>query len=86
MSMDKRHGHIRSSVPAGEFKQRCLALLDQVAETGMPIVVTKRGKPVARVVPVEPADEGLIGSIRVVAEKDEDLFSTGESWDVEQVG
>ena len=40
------------SVPAGRFKAQCLALLDEVAETGVAVVVTKRGKPVARVVPV----------------------------------
>ena len=43
------------SIPAGLFKQGCLALLDEVQETNVELVVTKRGKPVARVVPV--ADE-----------------------------
>jgi prevent-host-death family protein len=41
------------AIPAGEFKARCLSLLDRVAATGEPLVVTKRGKPVAKVVPVE---------------------------------
>lgn len=40
-------------VPAGVFKARCLALLDEVAQTGRPVVVTKRGKPVAKLVPVD---------------------------------
>ena len=52
------------TVPAGQFKARCLALLDQVAETGEPVVVTKRGKPVARLLPVEDADlHPLRGSV-----------------------
>ena len=51
-----------TTVPAGEFKARCLALLDRVAETGEELVVTKRGKPVARLVPVEPPP-GLRGSV-----------------------
>ncbi len=51
------------SVPAGEFKSRCLALLDEVAETGQPLLVTKRGKPVARVVAVKEPP-GLRGSVR----------------------
>jgi prevent-host-death family protein len=38
-------------IPAGEFKNHCLALLDDVARTGSELVVTKRGRPVARVVP-----------------------------------
>lgn len=52
------------SVPAGQFKARCLALLDDVAATGRPIVVTKRGKPVAKVVPVEGNEPApLLGSV-----------------------
>lgn len=41
------------TIPAGQFKARCLALLDDVAATGRTIVVTKRGKPVAQIVPIE---------------------------------
>jgi prevent-host-death family protein len=44
------------TIPAGEFKARCLALLDRVARTGEPITVTKRGRPVASVVAVKPVD------------------------------
>jgi prevent-host-death family protein len=40
-------------LPAGEFKARCLKLMDQVRATRRPIVITKRGKPVAKLVPVE---------------------------------
>lgn len=41
------------TLPAGEFKQTCLRLLDEVGESGEPIVITKRGKPVAQLAPVE---------------------------------
>lgn len=57
------------SIPAGQFKARCLALLDEVASTGEQLVITKRGKPVARLVPatdVEPAD--LTGSVEWVGD------------------
>ena len=50
-------------ISAGEFKTRCFALLDEVAQTGQPLVVTKRGKPVARLVPVE-APPGLLHSVK----------------------
>ena len=40
------------TVPAGAFKQGCLAILDEVATTHREVLITKRGKPVARVVPV----------------------------------
>ncbi len=39
------------TIPAGEFKNRCLALMDEVNETGEEIVITKHGKPVSRLVP-----------------------------------
>jgi prevent-host-death family protein len=69
-------GKMKHVVPAGEFKAKCLALLDEVAETGETLTVTKHGKPVARVVPIEAPD--LRGSI--VSQKD--LVSpTGEDWD-----
>ena len=52
------------TIAAGRFKAQCLAILDEVADTGIAVVVTKRGKPVARVVPVEPdATPDLRGSV-----------------------
>ena len=42
-------------MPAGEFKARCLQLMDEVAETGREVVITKRGRPVARLVPIADA-------------------------------
>jgi prevent-host-death family protein len=38
-------------VPAGEFKAKCLELMDRVAATGRPVVITKRGTPIARLEP-----------------------------------
>jgi len=53
------------SIPAGEFKARCLALLDKVARTRQPLIVTKRGKPVAKVVPTEThKPRKLLGSVK----------------------
>jgi len=42
-------------MPAGEFKAKCLAIMDRVSKTGEPIVITKHGKPVAQLGPV-PAE------------------------------
>jgi prevent-host-death family protein len=68
-------------VGAAEFKAKCLALLDEVAATGIPLVVTKRGLPVARVEPMGAREAGdLRGS--VVAERD--LISPiDDSWGAE---
>jgi prevent-host-death family protein len=71
------------TIPAGRFKAQCLRLLDEVAETGETIVVTKRGKAVAKVEPVEPPPS-LEGSVIYLVEDDEELFSTGEVWDVDR--
>ena len=72
-------------VPAATFKAKCLALLDEVEATRQPLVVTKRGRPVARLVPVDSGVERSIfgaarGSILYLA-PDEELLSTGAEWD-----
>lgn len=48
------------SVNATEFETRCLKLIDEVAATRQPLVITKRGKPVARVVPVEDQAQPVV--------------------------
>lgn len=70
-----------TEIQASEFKARCLALLDEVATKRTVLVVTKHGRPVAKVVPVdEPAS--LVGSVTILDDDDEMLFSTGEGWSV----
>jgi prevent-host-death family protein len=51
-------------VPAGEFKARCLKLMDEVRTTRRPLVITKRGKPVAKLVPVEEELPPLFGRLK----------------------
>ena len=48
-------------IKASEFKAKCLALLDEVERTGNTLVVTKKGRPVAEVVPAKSAKRNLIG-------------------------
>ncbi len=67
-------------IKASEFKARCLALLDEVARSRTSVVVTKRGRPVARLVPLDDVAPTL-GSVVLLAEDDTDYFSTGEQWD-----
>jgi prevent-host-death family protein len=57
-------------------------LLDEVASTGKPLVVTKRGRPVAEVVPVEPA-KPLAGSVKILVPEEEFIAPLDERWDVE---
>ena len=49
------------TMSATEFRTRCLGLIDEVAETGREIVITKRGKPVARLVPYRRKPKSLFG-------------------------
>lgn len=78
--MDANSGREERPIPAGEFKQTCLAVLDRVAETGIPVVVTKRGRPVARVVPIDQPDSSIWGSMQMLTDDEEELLSTGETW------
>ena len=48
-------------IPAGAFKARCLALMKKVQTTGEPVIVTKRGAPVVKVVPVEAEKDDIFG-------------------------
>jgi prevent-host-death family protein len=67
-------------IPAGRFKAICLGLLDQVARTGESMVITKHGKPVARLVPMKkPKVHRLRGS--VIKEKDI-MAPIHATWDV----
>jgi prevent-host-death family protein len=50
------------TVPAAKFKEQCLALLDRVDPDG--ILITKHGKPVAKLVPVHTDNANLIGSFK----------------------
>ena len=52
------------TIPAGTFKARCLAIMDQVAAKREAIIITKRGIPVARLVPVEQEDDDIFGFMK----------------------
>ena len=49
------------TIKASEFKAKCLKLMDEVAATGEPLVITKNGRPVAQVGPVAPARKSIWG-------------------------
>jgi prevent-host-death family protein len=48
-----------TTIAAGEFKAKCLKLLDEVAETRKTLVITKRGKPLAQLTPVAETKQSL---------------------------
>jgi prevent-host-death family protein len=55
---------VQTTIAAGEFKAKCLKLLDQVAAERQTLVITKHGKPVAQVVPAPAEEETLFGSMK----------------------
>ena len=73
------NGHMKT-LAAGKFKDICLQTLDEVASQRRPVVITKRGKPVAKLVPISTASRGRSLAGSVVAESG-DPYSTGEVWD-----
>jgi len=52
------------TIAAGEFKAKCLHLLDEVAAHRAPLVITKRGKPVAKLVPIDEKPVPLFGRMK----------------------
>lgn len=72
---------MEKSIGAAEFKQKCLAILDHVGPEG--IVITKHGRPVAKLVPVGSGSAELIGSLAGKIDVRGDIFSTNLRWNAE---
>ena len=70
------------TMQASLFKARCLAVLDEVEHTHTSVIITKHGRAVARLVPIED-ERPTLGSVTLLTDLDDDLFSTGEAWDVD---
>jgi len=68
-------------ISASKFKEQCLSLLDHLDPDG--IVVTKHGKPVARLIPANSDCAALIGSMKGKVQVKGDVFSTGTRWNAE---
>jgi len=65
MTTTTGHEEPSMEINAAEFKAKCLKLLDEVAATREPLVITKRGKPVARLVPIDDdTRESMFGYLR----------------------
>jgi prevent-host-death family protein len=68
-------------VPAAKFKAQCLSLLDRVGPDG--IIITKHGRPVARLMPVGAESAAMIGRFRGRIRIRGDILSTGLRWDAQ---
>jgi len=68
-------------IGAAKFKEQCLSILDRVDSDG--IVITKRGKPVAKLIPIRAGSASLIGSLKhrlIIKGK---ILATGMEWDAQ---
>ena len=69
-------------MPAGEFKAKCLAVMDQVQSRRTPVTITKNGKPVARLVPIVEEEDPIFGFLRdkvkIVGDITEPLYTDQE--------
>jgi prevent-host-death family protein len=68
-------------IAAAKFKEQCLSLLDEVDQDG--IVITKRGKPVAKLIPIGAESASLIGSLAGKLKILGDVLSTGVRWNAQ---
>jgi prevent-host-death family protein len=69
------------TIAAGEFKARCLTLMEDVRSTREPLVITKRGKPVAKLVPADNGKDDFIGSLKGVFRIVGDIESPSGDWE-----
>jgi prevent-host-death family protein len=69
-------------IAAAKFKEQCLALIDQVDKDG--IVITKRGRPVAKLIPIGADSASLIGSLKGKIKIKGNILSTGARWNAQR--
>ncbi len=75
------HGN---TVSASDFKAHCLEIMNQVQSSRHEVVVTKRGRPVVKVTPVDDRSGPIFGCMKGTAIAKGDIFSTGEQWEADK--
>jgi prevent-host-death family protein len=76
---------MKQTIAAGEFRSKCLQHLDEVQQTRKEIVITKRGRPVARLLPVEEKVPTVFGHMKGTGIILGDIVGpTGEKWDADR--
>jgi prevent-host-death family protein len=70
---------------AAQFKAQCLAVMDHVSQSGLPVVITKHGKPVVRLVSATEDEDEIFGALAGVAKIAGDIENTvpASGWGVE---
>jgi prevent-host-death family protein len=73
MTMDAKHR--MRTIKASEFKAKRLKLMDEVAETGQPLVITKNGEPIVQLTPLRKRPKSLWGAHKGLIEIKGDIIS-----------
>ena len=76
---------MKQTIAANKFKARCLGLLEQVRRQRKEITITKRGKPIARLVPVDAEPQVIFGRLKGSGRVVGDILSAGEVWDADKL-
>ena len=68
--------NVMRKMPAAQFKAQCLVVMGQVSQSGHPVLITKHGKPVVRLVPANEAQDDIFGALAGIARITGDIEST----------
>ncbi len=72
------------TIKASEFKAKCLNIMDEVAKNDEPIIITKNGKPISKLIPYYNKPETLFGLHHGVIKSHDDLIAPiADPWDAE---
>ena len=84
MTMVKYMRQVQQQIPAGQFKANCLSLMDEVNHQQRVIVITKHGKPIAKLVPFSENRKSLFGAMKGTVKILGDIVEpTGEAWEAD---
>jgi prevent-host-death family protein len=73
---------VEKQIPISELRERLLSLVDDLPQEG--VLITRHGRPIAKLTPVRHTNSDLIGSLPgIIVDPEDDLFSTNEQWDAE---
>jgi prevent-host-death family protein len=72
-------------IQAGEFKAKCLHIMDEVSKTHVPVIITKLGVPIAKLVPIKPEHFSIFGALQGVITVQGDIVApSNEKWDANE--
>jgi prevent-host-death family protein len=76
---------VMQKMAAAQFKAQCLAVMDHVSQSGRPVVITKHGKPVVKLVPASEGEDEIFGALAGIARVTGDVENTvpARDWKVE---